>query len=158
MAGYVGTTAQWKHVEADWAALVAKAGVRHIHAVDLFRRTKQFRGWKPEDVNALVLSLDGVIARYLQLGFSVIVRDDDYQNIYGAGPHPKRPRQQGLYELLFHLANLHVEPTEVRPLRREREAAEAMKANPNKSSRAIAEELGIGRRTVDRAREARWVM
>jgi hypothetical protein len=33
-------------------------------------------------------------------------------------------------------------------------AAEAIKANPNKSSRAIAEELGIGRRTVDRAREA----
>jgi hypothetical protein len=72
-------------------ALAAKAGVRHIHAVDLFRRTKQFRGWKPEDVNALALSLDGVIARYLQLGFSVIVRDDDYKNIYGAGPHPRRP-------------------------------------------------------------------
>jgi hypothetical protein len=42
-------------------------------------------------VNALALSLDGVIARYLQLGFSVIVRDDDYKNIYGAGPHPRRP-------------------------------------------------------------------
>jgi hypothetical protein len=73
----------------DWAALVAKAGVRHIHAVDLFRRTKQFRGWKPEDVSALALSLDGVIARYLQLGFSVIVRDDDYKNIYGARPAPE---------------------------------------------------------------------
>ena len=78
MAGCVGTAAQWKHVEADWAALVAKAGVRHIHAVELFKRTKQFRGWKSEDVDALALSLDGVIARYLQLGFSVI-RDDDYK-------------------------------------------------------------------------------
>jgi hypothetical protein len=78
MAGYVGTSAQWKHVGADWAALVAKAGVRHIHAIDLFRRTKQFRGWKSEDVDALALSLDGVIASYLQLSFSVIVRDDDY--------------------------------------------------------------------------------
>jgi hypothetical protein len=86
MAGYAGHGG-----EADWAALAAKAGVRHIHAVDLFRRTKQFRGWKPEDVNALALSLDGVIARYLQLGFSVIVRDDDYKNIYSAGPHPRRP-------------------------------------------------------------------
>jgi hypothetical protein len=36
-------------------------------------------------VNALALALDGVIARHLQLGFSVIVRDDDYKNIYGAG-------------------------------------------------------------------------
>jgi hypothetical protein len=101
MAGYVGTTAQWKHVEADWAALVAKAGVRHIHAVDLFRRTKQFRGWKPEDVNALALSLDGVIARYLQLGFSVIVRDDDYKNIYGAEPHPRRPVKDTKYGVCF---------------------------------------------------------
>ena len=101
MAGYVGTAAQWKHVEADWAALVAKAGVQHIHAVDLFRRTKQFRGWKPEDVNALALSLDSVIARYLQLGFSVIVRDDDYKNIYGAGPHPKRPVKDTKYGVCF---------------------------------------------------------
>jgi hypothetical protein len=96
-----GTAAQWKHVEADWAALAAKAGVRHIHAVDLFRRTKQFRGWKPEDVNALALSLDGVIARYLQLGFSVIVRDDDYKNIYGAGPHPRRPVKDTKYGVCF---------------------------------------------------------
>jgi hypothetical protein len=96
-----GTAAQWKHVEADWAALAAKAGVRHIHAVDLFRRTKQFRGWKPEDVNALALSLDGVIARYLQLGFSVIVRDDDYKNIYGAEPHPRRPVKDTKYGVCF---------------------------------------------------------
>lgn len=101
MAGYVGTAAQWKHVEADWAALVAKAGVRHIHAVDLFRRTKQFREWKPEDVNALALSLDGVIARYLQLGFSVIVRDHDYKYIYGAGPHPRRPAKDTKYGVCF---------------------------------------------------------
>jgi hypothetical protein len=40
--------------------------------------------------------LDGVIARYLQLGFSVI-RDDDYKNTYGAGPHPKRPVKDTKY-------------------------------------------------------------
>jgi hypothetical protein len=88
MAGYLGTAAQWKRVEADWAALVAKAGVRHIHAVDLFRRTKQFMRWKPEDVNALALALDGVIARHLQLGFSVIVRDDDYKTSTAPGRTP----------------------------------------------------------------------
>jgi hypothetical protein len=119
-----GTAAQWKHVEADWAALAAKAGVRHIHAVDLFRRTKQFRGWKPEDVNALALSLDGVIARYLQLGFSVIVRDDDYKNIYGAGPHPRRPVKDTKYGVCFR-AWLAFVPSFIAselPLRREREA------------------------------------
>src|SRR6266404_60209 len=101
MAGYVATAEQWKHFEGDWAALVAKAGVRHIHAVDLIKRTRQFRGWKPEDVNALVVSLDAVIARHLQLGFSIVVRDDDYRVTYGAGPHPKRPVKDTKYGVCF---------------------------------------------------------
>jgi hypothetical protein len=101
MAGHVATAEQWKQIEADWATLVAKAGVRYIHAVDLFKRAKQFRDWKPEDVNALALSLDGVIARHLQLGFSIVVRDDDYRNIYGAGPHPKRPVKDTKYGVCF---------------------------------------------------------
>jgi Protein of unknown function (DUF3800) len=101
MAGYVGTAAQWKHLKADWAALVAKAGVRHIHAVELFKRTEQFTRWKPEEVNILAISLDNVIARHLQLGFSVVVRDDDYRNIYGAGPHPKRPHKDTKYGVCF---------------------------------------------------------
>jgi hypothetical protein len=101
MAGYVATAEQWKRVEADWAALVAKAGVRHIHAVDLFKRTKQFRGWKPEDVNAFALSLEDVIARHIELGFSIVVRDDDYRNIYGAGPHPNRSVKDTKYGVCF---------------------------------------------------------
>ena len=101
MAGYVDNATRWKHFEADWAALVAKTGVRHIHTVDLLKRTRQFKGWKPEEVNALVISLDNVIARHLQLGFSVIVRDDDYRNIYGAGPHPRRPQKDSKYGVLF---------------------------------------------------------
>ena len=101
MAGYVGNATQWKHFKTDWAALVAKAGVRHIHAVDLLKSTKQFKGWKPEEVNTLVISLDNMIARHLQLGFAVIVRDDDYRNIYGAGPHPKSPPKDSKYGVLF---------------------------------------------------------
>ena len=62
---------------------------------------KQFRGWKPEDVNALDLALDGVIARHLQLGFSVIVRDDDYKNIHGAGPHRSAPVKDTKYGVCF---------------------------------------------------------
>jgi hypothetical protein len=100
-AGYVGTAGQWELVEADWAALVAKAGVRHIHAVDLFKRTRQFKGWKAADVNALAVSLDAVIARHLQLGFSIVVRDDDYRHVYGVGPHPRRPVKDTKYGVCF---------------------------------------------------------
>jgi hypothetical protein len=101
MAGYVGASAQWEGFEADWSALVRKAGVRHIHAVELFKRTKQFKGWKAEDVNALAVSLDEVIATHLQVGFSVVVRDDDYKNIYGTGPHPRRLAKDSKYGICF---------------------------------------------------------
>jgi hypothetical protein len=47
---------------------VNQAGVKHIHAVELFKRTKQFKGWKTEDVNALAVSLDYVITTHLQFG------------------------------------------------------------------------------------------
>jgi hypothetical protein len=101
MAGYIGTAAQWQQFETDWNVLARKAGVRNIHAVELFKRTKQFKGWKADDVNALAISLDGVIAKHLQLGFSIIIRDDDYKTIYGAGPHPKHPPKDSKYGVCF---------------------------------------------------------
>jgi hypothetical protein len=93
MAGYAGTATQWAQFDADWTALVRKAGVKFIHGVELSKRTRQFKCWKADAVNALMLSLDSVIATHLQLGFSVIVRDDDYKNVYGVGP--PAPRTEG---------------------------------------------------------------
>jgi hypothetical protein len=101
MAGYAGTSAQWARLETDWTALARKAGVRHIHGVELSKRTGEFKGWKAEDANALIVSLDSVIAAHLQLGFAVIVRDDDYKSIYGTGPHPKRPQKDSKYGVCF---------------------------------------------------------
>jgi Protein of unknown function (DUF3800) len=90
MAGYAGTAEQWEHFAVDWATLVRRAGVRYIHAVELFKQTKQFRGWKAPDVNALAVSIDDVIASHLQLGFAVVIRSDDYKAIYAAHPRPRR--------------------------------------------------------------------
>jgi len=101
MAGYLGTVTQWKRFEADWTALLRNAGVTHIHAVELFKRTKQFKGWKAEDANALAVSLDHVIARHLQLGFSVVIRDDDYKSIYKTGPKPRHFPKHSKYGLCF---------------------------------------------------------
>lgn len=93
MAGYLATSGQWEEFDTDWSNLIRTAGVRHVHAVDLFKRTRQFKGWKAADVNSLAIALDRVIAQHLPVGFAVIVRDDDYRNIYGAGPQPKRARK-----------------------------------------------------------------
>jgi hypothetical protein len=80
---------------------VQSAGVGHVHAVDLFKRTRAFKGWPAEQVNAFAVQLDGVIARHLQLGFSVIVRDDDYRAIYAEEPKPRRSRLDSKYGVCF---------------------------------------------------------
>jgi len=101
MAGYVATAEQWGRFEADWTALVRKAGVQNVHAVELFKRTKQFKGWKEEDANALAVELNAVIDRHLQIGFSIIIRGDDYNTIYKTTPHPKRLPKDTKYGVLF---------------------------------------------------------
>jgi hypothetical protein len=97
MVGYLGTADQWRAFNADWTALLQTAGLRHVHAVDLFKRTKQFKEWPAERVNAFAVQLDGVIARHMQLGFSVIIRDDDYRKIYVDGSRPPRARLDSKY-------------------------------------------------------------
>ena len=72
-----------------------------MHAVDLFKRTRAFKGWPAEQVNAFAMQLDGIIARHLRLGFSVIVRDDDYRAIYAGGPKPRRSRLDSKYGVCF---------------------------------------------------------
>jgi hypothetical protein len=101
MAGYLGTAEQWGAFNAEWMALVQSAGVWQVHAVDLFKRTRAFKGWPAEQVNAFAVQLDGVIARHLQLGFSVIVRDNDYRTIYAEGPKPRRSRLDSKYGVCF---------------------------------------------------------
>ena len=101
MAGYLGTADQWRALDGDWSALLQAAGLRHVHAVDLFKRTKQFRKWPADRVNALAVQLDGLIARHMQLGFSVIIRDDDYRKIYVEGARPRRSRLDSKYGVCF---------------------------------------------------------
>ena len=101
MAGYLGTADQWRAFDADWIALVQGAGLSHVHAVDLFKRTKQFREWRADQVNTFAAQLDGVIARHLELGFSIVIRDDDYREIYIEGAGPRRSRLDSKYGVCF---------------------------------------------------------
>jgi Protein of unknown function (DUF3800) len=101
MAAYLGTDAQWRAFDSDWAALLETADVRYVHAVDLFKRTKQFKDWPAERVNAFAVEIDGVIASHMPMGFSVIIRDDDYRQIYVEGPRPRRSRLDSKYGVCF---------------------------------------------------------
>jgi hypothetical protein len=100
-AGYLGTATQWRALDADWVTLLQSAGVHRVHAVDLFKRTRQFKEWPAERVNTFAVQLDGLIARHMELGFSVVVRDDDYRKIYVEGARPRRSRLDSKYGVCF---------------------------------------------------------
>jgi hypothetical protein len=70
---HLGTADQWRAFDAEWLALLETAGLCHVHTVDLFRRTRQFKEWPAERVNEFAVQLDGVIARHMRLGFSVVI-------------------------------------------------------------------------------------
>jgi hypothetical protein len=71
-----------------------------FHAVDLFKRTRQFSGWSAATANAFAAKLDGIISRHLELGFSVILRADDYVAVYREGERPRTP-QDSKYGVCF---------------------------------------------------------
>lgn len=101
MGGCVGTSSQWADFEVEWNRLLSSASVTSIHAVDLFKRTKQFKGWSTETVNRFAISLDQAVAKHLQLGFSVVIRADDFQSIYRTGDRPKKIPQDSKYGCCF---------------------------------------------------------
>jgi Protein of unknown function (DUF3800) len=90
MGGCLGTSNQWAGFEADWNHLLSSEGVTCVHAVDLFKRTKQFKGWSADAVKRFAISLDSTIAKHLQLGFSVVIRADDYRSVYKTADRPKK--------------------------------------------------------------------
>ncbi|MGO8954514.1 MAG: DUF3800 domain-containing protein [Rhodomicrobium sp.] len=88
-------------IAACWSALLKEAGVQRFHAVELFKSTKQFKRWKPQDVNKFAVLLDQVIAKHLKLGFAVVIRDDDYKAPYKESSNPRRSRKDSKYSLCF---------------------------------------------------------
>jgi len=101
MAGYLGTDDQWSHFGLEWNFALRTDGISSVHAVDLFKRTKQFRGWTAEAVNAFARSLDHIISKHIELAFSVIIRTDDYETIYKANGGTKNRPQDSKYGVCF---------------------------------------------------------
>jgi hypothetical protein len=58
-------------------------------------------GYSGRSKNAFAVQLDSVIARHMQMGFSVIIRHDDYRKIYVEGPRPRRSRLDSKYGACF---------------------------------------------------------
>ena len=101
MGGYMGNEDQWKAFDAAWKALLSKERIISCHAKPLFHGEAQFRGWPRERREKFRLKVDKIVCETLQFGFTAIIRENDYKQLYKGQPNPRKLREDSQYGLLF---------------------------------------------------------
>ena len=101
MGGYLGNTDQWDAFDTAWKSLLRAEGIKFSHAKNLKNGTKQFKGWPPARRNALSIKQHELAIQHLQLGFTAIIRENDYRMLYKGQANPGKLRRDSMYGVLF---------------------------------------------------------
>jgi Protein of unknown function (DUF3800) len=101
IAMLVGSVEQWDAHHHDWTALLARYGLDHLHAVDLFNRKKAFSGWKLNDIAELVVTANDITERNILFGVVSVLTNDDYVMVYRDGHRPRKLGLDSKYGLCF---------------------------------------------------------
>jgi hypothetical protein len=109
MGGYLGNEDQWKKFDADWKALLASEGVGGCHAKELIHSAKEFKGWGRQRRDGFLIKAAKVISDALEFGFTAIIRQNDYEEIYKGQPKTFKLREDTMYGILFRGCLLMVE-------------------------------------------------
>ncbi|HSC48112.1 MAG TPA: DUF3800 domain-containing protein [Gammaproteobacteria bacterium] len=97
MSGYLGNTHQWNRVEKKIKSVFREFKVNGLHARDFLNRSGEFRGWNDDKRAAFFLPIRNAIVGDLILGFSVILKNDEYDELYCDDPALKRKRRDSKY-------------------------------------------------------------
>jgi len=109
MGGYLANTEQWDAFNPAWEALLKSEGIQSCHGKDLEHSAKEFKGWSRQRRANFRVKAAQVTALHLQLGFTSIIRQNDYDSIYKAQPNPRKLRKDTKYGVLFRGCLLVVE-------------------------------------------------
>jgi hypothetical protein len=101
MGGFLAPAEKWKCFDADYRHLLDDNGVSYIHGTELLHGKGQYRGWGPKTINALILSVQGLINKHLGFGFISVIRRNDYDEIYKSGQQPKKLPKDSKIGVLF---------------------------------------------------------
>lgn len=101
MGGFLAPAENWKCFEADYWQLLKINDVSFVHGTELLHRKGQYKRWKPEKINALILSVQNLINKHLAFGFVSVIRRNDYDEIYKLGEQPKKLPKDSKIGVLF---------------------------------------------------------
>lgn len=120
LGGRVATLGQWRNFDRQWNWLLKKSGLEYFHAKEFRSRSKEFAGWGEKDCNAFLTKAQQVVVRNTLCGFCVRLKEEDYRDVYRAGPKPKKLKLDSKYGLCFRLCLLQVPRTIRREFPRQR--------------------------------------
>jgi hypothetical protein len=101
MGGFVAPAENWKCFNVGYWQLLDFNGVAYLHGTELHHGKGQYRGWSPEKINALILSVQNLINKHLAFGFVSVIRRNDYDEIYKSGEQPKKLAKDSKIGVLF---------------------------------------------------------
>jgi Protein of unknown function (DUF3800) len=109
MGGYLGNEDQWKKFNSAWKAVLDSEGLTGCHAKALMHSAKEFQGWSRDRRSAFAVKAQEIISESLQFGFTSIIRQNDYNELYKGQPKTFKLREDTIYGILFRGCLLMVE-------------------------------------------------
>jgi Protein of unknown function (DUF3800) len=101
LAGWVVRLGQWANFDPKWRRMLKRRSVTHFHSKEIRHTQGEFKGWtiaKKQDFLGEAAKL-GV--KNLEFGFTILLKEEDYQKYYVAGHRPQEVQLDSRYGLCF---------------------------------------------------------
>lgn len=85
LSGCVGTLGQWRAFDKRWQRLLKRYGLSHHHMKDLSDTHREYKGWPRAKKVKYAAELAELIERGILFGFSIMIRREDFEQLYLAG-------------------------------------------------------------------------
>ena len=101
LAGYVGRKNQWRVFDRRWKKEFKKRGVDYYHTKELRDRHGQYAGWEDDKAQAHINKLAMITHDETLFGFTVSIRQDEYNKHYRNAERPNRIQHDSMYGLCY---------------------------------------------------------
>jgi hypothetical protein len=99
LSGLVGRLGQWADFDEKWRKLLMKSDLTYFHSKTMKSTDGEFRGWTRKRKFEFTQAAATIAEKHALLGFSIMLRDEEYRQFYKSGDWPRRSRPDSQYGL-----------------------------------------------------------
>lgn len=102
LAGFLGDANEWVDFEREWAKVLRKHQISHVHAKHLWHRQKEFKEWSDTQIEYLWNDLWYVLQEHKRIfAARTALREEDYKLFYVSDGAARKERLDTRYGLCF---------------------------------------------------------